>query len=593
MYSETTIIVKNNGTIQGCGSNSYGQLGILSFGNNYDYFVNMATGHITSSKKVEFISSGFNYTVILMDDGIVWATGRNFLGQLGIGNNSDVNILTQMNTNHIMSSKRAKYICCGGSHTLVLMNDGIVWATGWNNGGQLGNGNQTNFNILTQTNLNHITSSKIAKSISIVEYNKTVILMDDGVILATNYTDGGDDYFYDLVILSPMTLFNNLNVSIMPVSIKGTTTVNVLMDDNTIWSNFQSSGFYELIQIDTSHINSSKIPKTLSSGGGLIVLMDDGFIWGISSNSWGQLGLGNNTDTSILTMMEPVWLFSSIRPINVSSSIFHTIVLMDDMSLWGTGRNNTGQLALGNFDNTNLLTMTDSSNNVVYISDMNFYDNIQYKLELQGNLSVSDTANCKDVKTTNLYINTTRFRFVDWTAINNSSNNSSPSLVLNMLATNGTSSGTSPPLFSTNNKCKYFYSVIGNTMYMNYIYTSPTIDPSGVDLSGNTGTGIYAYKIPAGYTPNINVVIASQPNFYTSAVNLSSKIGSSSLVIDETIYSSPNNSVFLCSHTVSSPRYGIILFSGSSLHQSSGLTNYGVVPTSNMNYTFECSFPIL
>ena len=75
------------------------------------------------------ISCGSNYTVLLNTDGTVYATGYNFNGQLGLNDKTNRIILTGMQNN---TGKTVSQISCGNAHTVVLMTDGTIYATGYN-----------------------------------------------------------------------------------------------------------------------------------------------------------------------------------------------------------------------------------------------------------------------------------------------------------------------------------------------------------------------------------------------------------------------------------------------------------------------------
>lgn len=82
---------------------------------------------------VSLISAGGWHTMILKSDGILWATGRNHYGQLGDGTNIDKNSPVQIMSN--VSS-----ISAGTDHTMILKSDGTLWATGSNLFDELGDG---------------------------------------------------------------------------------------------------------------------------------------------------------------------------------------------------------------------------------------------------------------------------------------------------------------------------------------------------------------------------------------------------------------------------------------------------------------------
>ena len=81
------------------------------------------------------------HTMILTEKGEVWATGRNNKGQLGIGNNGDQNVWVKSFT-----KEKVINIACGEYHTIILTEKGEVWATGFNKYEQLGIGNYENQN---------------------------------------------------------------------------------------------------------------------------------------------------------------------------------------------------------------------------------------------------------------------------------------------------------------------------------------------------------------------------------------------------------------------------------------------------------------
>ena len=75
-----------------------------------------------------------NYSLILKNDGTLWGCGRNNYGQLGLGDNTNRTTFTEIITN----ADDIKLVYCGGNHTLILKNDGTLWGCGCNTFGQLG-----------------------------------------------------------------------------------------------------------------------------------------------------------------------------------------------------------------------------------------------------------------------------------------------------------------------------------------------------------------------------------------------------------------------------------------------------------------------
>ena len=84
------------------------------------------------------ISAGIYHTISLKSDGTVWAWGYNNEGQLGDGT-------TTQRTTPVQVSGLSGVIAIagGGYHTIALKSDGTVYAWGRNSEGQLGDGTTT------------------------------------------------------------------------------------------------------------------------------------------------------------------------------------------------------------------------------------------------------------------------------------------------------------------------------------------------------------------------------------------------------------------------------------------------------------------
>jgi len=76
-----------------------------------------------------------------------------------------------------------------------------------------------------------------------------------------------------------------------------------------------------------------------------LVLFDDGTVYSTGYNYNGALGLGNETDQSTLTAM--INMPSGKTAIQIACGGYHSLVLFDDGTVYGTGNNGNGELGLG------------------------------------------------------------------------------------------------------------------------------------------------------------------------------------------------------------------------------------------------------
>lgn len=148
-----SLALRADGTVWAWGRNNYGQLGDGSTSNsNTPVQVSSLNGitAIAAGGRNFYVSS---HSLALQDNGVLWAWGNNYRGQLGDGTNSDSPVPVQ-----VSSLTSVTDLAAGGFHSLALLNDGSVWAWGHNFSGQLGNNTTTDSNIPVQVhNLTNVT----------------------------------------------------------------------------------------------------------------------------------------------------------------------------------------------------------------------------------------------------------------------------------------------------------------------------------------------------------------------------------------------------------------------------------------------------
>ena len=235
---------------------------------------------ITGAKAV---AAGGNHSMVLTQEAHIWATGLNNYGQLGDGSTQDSKKFIQL----ISSGAKTAAVAAGAYHSILLKEDGSVWATGRNYNGQLGDGSKTDRRNFVQVMSNGATNVAAG-------YRHNIVLKQHGSVWATGWNEYGQ--------LGD-----------------GSTT------DRTDYMQVVSSG-----------------AKAVAAGRGhSLVLKQDGSVWATGYNKYGQLGDASTIDITIFVQV----IFDGVKA--VSAGAFHSMVLNHDGSVWATGSNKYGQFGDG------------------------------------------------------------------------------------------------------------------------------------------------------------------------------------------------------------------------------------------------------
>jgi len=126
--------VKNNGTLWSWGANYYGQLGS---GNTINRSSPVQVGALTNWATP---SAGAGFSLCLKTDGTLWVWGGSYYGQLGLGNRTNRSSPVQLGSSTTWTAISAGDASAGDKSVLAVDN-GKLFAWGRNLTGQLGQGN--------------------------------------------------------------------------------------------------------------------------------------------------------------------------------------------------------------------------------------------------------------------------------------------------------------------------------------------------------------------------------------------------------------------------------------------------------------------
>lgn len=200
------------------------------------------------------------HVLALTKEGEVYAWGHNGYGELGIGASNQVvtkPILVTMPILEGLGMKRVVDIACGSHHSIALTEDGEVYAWGQNNCGQLGSSISTN--QVTPRQVNSVLGGKKVVCISCGQ-TSTMVVIENGEVYG----------------------FGNNGV--------GQLGIGNYANQTSPWQ--------------VGSLRGIVIVKVVCGYAHTLALTDEGklYVWG--GNSYGQLGIGNKTNSCKPVMVE-------------------------------------------------------------------------------------------------------------------------------------------------------------------------------------------------------------------------------------------------------------------------------------------------
>ena len=330
------IILKNDGTLWGCGYNGYGQLGLGDITNKTTF-----TQIITNADDIKSVYCGGYHTFILKNDNTLWGCGNNDYGQLGLGDTNYRITFTQITTN----TGDIKEIYCGSSYTLILKNDGTLWGCGYNANGELGLGDTTNRYTFTEVTTNADDVKEIYCGA-----NHAFILENNGTLWCTGNNEYGQLGLGD------------------------------------------TNHRYTFTQVTT---NANDIKQVYCGTNHTFILKNDGTLWSCGRNYYGQLGLGDTSSRTTFTKITTNT--NDIKSVYCCTN--HAFILKNDGTLWGCGNNDYGQLGLGDTTNRTTFTqITINTDNVKSFPNQYIIPTITKVYDLNaGLIETLDTNNFKNI----------------------------------------------------------------------------------------------------------------------------------------------------------------------------------------------------
>ena len=323
MYS---LGIKSDNTLWAWGYNRNGQLGN---GKNEP----ITSEPIKIMDSVIFVSAGRGispHSLAIKSDGTLWAWGYNQCGQLGDGTTIDRPSPIKIMDNVI-------YAVSGSWHSLAIKSDGTLWAWGANQHGQLGDGTTTDRPLPIKIMDNVIAASGRGEH--------SLAIKSDGTLWAWGYNQYGqlgDGTTIDRP--SPIKLSGNIICASANYS-----NTFYIKTDGSLWEsgvyNFDNQTIdFKYKTYRTSFIKKMDDSKYVDAAYIHVnVLKNDNSVWTWGNNNWQRLGLG---DGSEISRDNPIKIITT-NAMYITSGSMHSFCKKSDNTWWAWGSNDFECFGIG------------------------------------------------------------------------------------------------------------------------------------------------------------------------------------------------------------------------------------------------------
>lgn len=293
--------------------------------------VSEASQEVINPRKVSFVTVGSNHMLAILEDGSLWAWGKNDVGQLG-------DDTTENHTTPVKVMDGVVSAAAGQDYSLAVLEDGSLWGWGANAFGQLGDG----------TEELRMEPVKIMDGVKEVSASNTyaAAVKNDGSLWTWGMSLYGlGDNTTENTRLSPVKIMEGVEHVYT-----GFNAAMALKSDGSLW------GWGSGMLLDGNATATYRAPIPLLSGivkpqGAALgvthaVYCADEQVYTRGGNTYGQLGNGtteNSFDLVGLLFMDTVT--------SVKAGAYHSAAIKRDGGLWAWGRNDEGQVGNGTTQN--------------------------------------------------------------------------------------------------------------------------------------------------------------------------------------------------------------------------------------------------
>jgi alpha-tubulin suppressor-like RCC1 family protein len=292
--------------------------------------------------QITSISAGINFSVALHEDGTVSVWGENNDGQLGNGSRGGEVFLPQK----VPNLNQVTDVIAAGDYAMAIREDGTVWA--WGTQAAVAGMIEGSYDEEMERRLTPFQIEGLSDVKAIAGgFRFALVLLEDGTVWAWGYNDHGEvgdgtsgkaDYRVDPVQVKSLT--NVIDISTSALSSMA------LREDGTVWmwgwnaNGVLGNGTFSDNEAAPAQVIGLSDVKAISKGiGHSMALLEDGTVWTWGYNGNGRLGDGTTENRAIPVQVKGL---SDVAAISAGST--HSMALDKDGTVWAWGMNDQFQV---------------------------------------------------------------------------------------------------------------------------------------------------------------------------------------------------------------------------------------------------------
>jgi len=325
---------------------------VWCFGYNENYQIG-STGplniptptQVTGISNVRAVSAGGDFVIALRADGTVWGWGNNGRAQLGDGTAASwatpVRVRDPEDATGLKPLSHVAAVSAGFTHSLALRSDGTVWAWGYNESGQIGDGNTASLLRFVPVKVPGLTDVVAVSG----GRNHSLALRSDGTVWAWGGNADGQLGIGSTVSSSTPVQVPGLDRVVAVAA--GQVVSRAIRADGTVWT--WGNNYFGQLGNGQAPVNSlspvqvpglDRMVALSDHSNSVLALRADGTLWGWGNNHGGQVGNG----TTAHSVISPVRSVALDGLVSLGGGHGHSVVMLADGTVWSWGDNRHGQL---------------------------------------------------------------------------------------------------------------------------------------------------------------------------------------------------------------------------------------------------------